>query len=134
MPQLDQLSACPGCGEPLEEDDRFCGVCGTDLRTAARQPAAPPTDGTGGRPPGYTPTEHDFPLPPPLHTLRTEGAEPPPPPPAAPPVPPPPTTPPTVGAAPDPRTHPPAAPGASPQPAEARRPAAPQPAAPRGAD
>ncbi|WP_420715683.1 zinc-ribbon domain-containing protein, partial [Streptomyces sp. SBT349] len=39
MPQLDQLSACPGCGEPLEDDDRFCGVCGTDLRTAAR-PAA----------------------------------------------------------------------------------------------
>ncbi|WP_097233665.1 PP2C family serine/threonine-protein phosphatase [Streptomyces zhaozhouensis] len=140
MPQLDQLSACPGCGEPLEEDDRFCGVCGTDLRTAARQPAAPPTDGARERPPGYAPTEHDFPLPPPLHTLRTDGAErpPPPPPPAAPPVPPPPTTPPTTpptaGAAPDPRAHPPAPPGASPRPPEAQHPPAPQPTDPRGAD
>ncbi|TDC75009.1 zinc-ribbon domain-containing protein, partial [Streptomyces hainanensis] len=39
MPRLDQLSACPGCGEPLEDDDRFCGVCGTDLQTVGRAPA-----------------------------------------------------------------------------------------------
>ncbi|RKN11080.1 protein phosphatase 2C domain-containing protein [Streptomyces radicis] len=43
MPQLDQLSACPGCGEPLEDDDRFCGVCGTDLRSASREAAPPPS-------------------------------------------------------------------------------------------
>ncbi|RMI34680.1 zinc-ribbon domain-containing protein, partial [Streptomyces triticirhizae] len=81
MPQLDQLSACPGCGEPLEEDDRFCGVCGTDLRTAARSPGAPSPNGTQERPPGYTPTEHDFHLPPPLqsppHPDRAERQPPP---------------------------------------------------------
>ncbi|MEV4949253.1 protein phosphatase 2C domain-containing protein [Streptomyces sp. NPDC053755] len=26
-----QLSACPGCAEPLESGDRFCGACGHDL-------------------------------------------------------------------------------------------------------
>ncbi|MFD7326137.1 protein phosphatase 2C domain-containing protein [Streptomyces sp. NPDC059875] len=29
-PQHD-LSACPGCAEPLESGDRFCGACGYDL-------------------------------------------------------------------------------------------------------
>lgn len=24
--------ACPGCGEPLEPDARFCSSCGTPLR------------------------------------------------------------------------------------------------------
>ncbi|MCT2590500.1 serine/threonine-protein phosphatase [Streptomyces sp. N2-109] len=38
MPQLDQVSDCPGCAEPLEEGDLFCGACGADLRTAV--PAA----------------------------------------------------------------------------------------------
>ncbi|TDC19403.1 zinc ribbon domain-containing protein, partial [Streptomyces sp. 8K308] len=57
MPRLDQLSACPGCGEPLEDDDRFCGVCGTDLRTVGRVATPPPPTA------GYTPTEHDFTLP-----------------------------------------------------------------------
>ncbi len=68
MPQLDQLSACPGCGEPLEDDDRFCGVCGRDLRTAGRRdrPATPGTAASAAIPESYTPTEHDFTLPPPL--------------------------------------------------------------------
>lgn len=39
MPQLDQLSVCPSCAEPLEEGDRFCGACGTDLEAALRGPA-----------------------------------------------------------------------------------------------
>lgn len=59
MPQLDQLSTCPGCGEPCENGDRFCGACGTDLRVAARGPR--PGDGAAGP----APTEPDFPLPPP---------------------------------------------------------------------
>ncbi|MFE0643086.1 PP2C family serine/threonine-protein phosphatase [Streptomyces sp. NPDC058877] len=33
------LSVCPGCTEPLESGDRFCGACGYDLSTA---PAAEP--------------------------------------------------------------------------------------------
>ncbi|MDJ1136604.1 PP2C family serine/threonine-protein phosphatase [Streptomyces iconiensis] len=46
MPQLDQLSTCPSCEEPLEEGDRFCGACGTDLEAALRDPAP----GAGGPP------------------------------------------------------------------------------------
>ncbi|WP_052851106.1 protein phosphatase 2C domain-containing protein [Streptomyces avicenniae] len=59
MPQLDQLSTCPGCGEPLEDDDRFCGVCGTDVTTVAR----------AARPPQAGGTEADFRLPPPRETV-----------------------------------------------------------------
>ncbi|AKG43001.1 magnesium or manganese-dependent protein phosphatase [Streptomyces xiamenensis] len=67
MPQLDQLSACPGCGEPLEADDEFCGSCGKHLRTTAptgakgpAAPAPPPPPMTARRPasptaPGGTP-------------------------------------------------------------------------------
>ncbi|WP_369268204.1 zinc ribbon domain-containing protein, partial [Streptomyces harbinensis] len=57
MPQLDQLSACPGCGEPLDADDEFCGNCGQHLRTpppmtarpAARRPTAPEAGGAGAQ-------------------------------------------------------------------------------------
>jgi serine/threonine protein phosphatase PrpC len=134
MPQLDQVSACPGCGEPLEEDDRFCGVCGTARHAMAGMARA---EGSGGpvvddptvavrtptQPdqPLRTPTEPDFTLPPPQ-------------PPAAPPSPgpsgawegppsPPPLQPPVAGPLPsfDPRT-PPAAPPPPPAP-----PAPPQP-------
>ncbi len=88
MPQLDQLSVCPSCAEPLEEGDRFCGACGADLEAAAAHgvtgPAgdgrAPGRNGTGPAgadpwgpmpaptsppPPVPTPTEPDFTLPPP---------------------------------------------------------------------
>ncbi|MEW1719318.1 PP2C family serine/threonine-protein phosphatase [Streptomyces sp. NPDC093109] len=34
---------CPGCTEPLESGDRFCGVCGYDLSTAAPRPGDQPT-------------------------------------------------------------------------------------------
>ncbi|HWM37711.1 MAG TPA: protein phosphatase 2C domain-containing protein [Streptomyces sp.] len=59
MTMLDQLSACPSCSEPLEEGDRFCGVCGADLTAAARQlpgagevrrPAPEVPAGNGGMP------------------------------------------------------------------------------------
>lgn len=57
MPQLDQMSACPRCEEPVEEGDRFCGACGTDLHAARAAAAAfdgtpPPSGGpvNGARP------------------------------------------------------------------------------------
>ncbi|MEO3754951.1 PP2C family serine/threonine-protein phosphatase [Streptomyces sp. B6B3] len=68
MPQLDQVSACPGCGEPLEQDDRYCGVCGTDLQTLARAEAGSREQAGAAAPPREpvrTPTEPDFTLPPP---------------------------------------------------------------------
>lgn len=46
MPQLDQLS-CPSCAEPLEEEDRFCQACGTDLK-AALEHAGPSQDSASG--------------------------------------------------------------------------------------
>ncbi|MDB1086747.1 protein phosphatase 2C domain-containing protein [Streptomyces sp. ACA25] len=59
MPQLDQLSTCPGCGEPLEKGDRYCGVCGAELPAGQGEvPPHPPR-------PVRTPTEPDFTLPPP---------------------------------------------------------------------
>ncbi|WP_344259805.1 protein phosphatase 2C domain-containing protein [Streptomyces sodiiphilus] len=56
MPQLDQLSACPGCGEPLNDRSRVCGRCGADLEAARAD---------GGRTAVRTPTEPDFRLQPP---------------------------------------------------------------------
>ncbi|MFD9545387.1 PP2C family protein-serine/threonine phosphatase [Streptomyces sp. NPDC060022] len=44
MTPMHQLFACPSCKEPLEEGDKYCGVCGHDL-LALSQP--PPT----GNPP-----------------------------------------------------------------------------------
>ncbi|MFG2642972.1 protein phosphatase 2C domain-containing protein [Streptomyces sp. NPDC048370] len=41
MPQHD-LSACPGCAEPVDSGDRFCGACGHDL--AAVPVTAPEPD------------------------------------------------------------------------------------------
>lgn len=62
MPQLDQIFACPGCGEPLEDGDRYCGVCGVARLAATDQP------------PGQAPTEPDFTLPPPLLALDPRSA------------------------------------------------------------
>ncbi|EST35423.1 hypothetical protein N566_17705 [Streptomycetaceae bacterium MP113-05] len=31
MPENDRPQACPDCAEPAEDDDLFCGACGTDL-------------------------------------------------------------------------------------------------------
>ncbi|MGW7334329.1 zinc-ribbon domain-containing protein, partial [Streptomyces sp. NPDC054840] len=35
---MHRLSGCPSCAEPLEEGDRFCGVCG--YAVSAPPPAA----------------------------------------------------------------------------------------------
>ncbi|MFF3317926.1 PP2C family serine/threonine-protein phosphatase [Streptomyces sp. NPDC003035] len=46
MPQHD-LSACPGCAEPLDSGDRFCGACGYDLSAVPAPPADRPTVAIG---------------------------------------------------------------------------------------
>ncbi|SES07040.1 Serine/threonine protein phosphatase PrpC [Streptomyces qinglanensis] len=96
MPQLDRLSACPSCAEPLEEGDRFCGACGADLAAAVQGLAA----GRGTPPaPRREPTLPDgFPA------AAPPGQDVPP----RPPVPPPPAAPPQAGNG----QAPPAAPGA----------------------
>ncbi|MEU6620321.1 PP2C family serine/threonine-protein phosphatase [Streptomyces litmocidini] len=35
------LAACPGCAEPLDSGDRFCGACGYDLSAAPSAEAGP---------------------------------------------------------------------------------------------
>ncbi|MYV70042.1 phosphatase, partial [Streptomyces sp. SID2131] len=35
------LAACPGCAEPLESGDRFCGACGYDLSAAPAAETGP---------------------------------------------------------------------------------------------
>ncbi|MER7958272.1 PP2C family serine/threonine-protein phosphatase [Streptomyces sp. NPDC096030] len=54
-----EISACPGCAEPLESGDRFCGACGHDL--AAVPAAAPEPD----RPTVAIGTPVNWPEPPP---------------------------------------------------------------------
>ncbi|MFF1559428.1 protein phosphatase 2C domain-containing protein [Streptomyces sp. NPDC058279] len=44
---MHRLSGCPSCAEPLEEGDRFCGVCGYAVSAAPDSPA----------PGGYAPAE-----------------------------------------------------------------------------
>ncbi|MFI8289875.1 phosphatase [Streptomyces sp. ms191] len=46
MPQ-HELSACPGCAEPLDSNDRFCGACGHDLSAAAAPEPDRPTIAIG---------------------------------------------------------------------------------------
>ncbi|MFG3283939.1 PP2C family serine/threonine-protein phosphatase [Streptomyces sp. NPDC048111] len=43
MSQTHQLSACPGCAEPLETGDLFCGACGYDLSAVPQPPLDHPT-------------------------------------------------------------------------------------------
>ncbi|RCH68543.1 protein phosphatase [Streptomyces sp. SDr-06] len=43
MSQTHQLAACPGCEEPLETGDRFCGACGYDLSAVPEPPLDHPT-------------------------------------------------------------------------------------------
>ncbi|MDI6408123.1 PP2C family serine/threonine-protein phosphatase [Streptomyces albus] len=132
MPQLDQLSTCPSCAEPLETGDRFCGACGADLEAAVRARTANGTaaaDGTPDRtptlpdgappPPGPPPPVPDVALPHP-HDHGEHTPPPPPPPPGAPQPP--------AGPA-------PGGPGAAPHPPAAHEPAGPVtgPAPPAGA-
>lgn len=75
-------SRCPGCDEPLEAGDNFCGRCGAELLAPAAQPAygAPPASGAAAVPPPP-------PMPPgppaPAPAARTGPAGPPPPDPQA---------------------------------------------------
>lgn len=39
---MHRLSGCPSCAEPLEEGDRFCGLCGYALTTPAPTEPGPP--------------------------------------------------------------------------------------------
>ncbi|MGW8329676.1 PP2C family protein-serine/threonine phosphatase [Streptomyces sp. NPDC055808] len=43
MSQTHQLAACPGCEEPLETGDLFCGACGYDLSAVPEPPPDHPT-------------------------------------------------------------------------------------------
>ncbi|MFD7899537.1 protein phosphatase 2C domain-containing protein [Streptomyces sp. NPDC059743] len=43
MPESADLPTCPGCEEPLESGDRFCGACGYDLSAVPPRPADQPT-------------------------------------------------------------------------------------------
>ncbi|MFF4367446.1 protein phosphatase 2C domain-containing protein [Streptomyces sp. NPDC001594] len=40
---MHRLSGCPSCAEPLEEGDRFCGVCGYALSSPTPPPDRTPT-------------------------------------------------------------------------------------------
>ncbi|MEU8886590.1 PP2C family serine/threonine-protein phosphatase [Streptomyces sp. NPDC048442] len=57
MSQTHQLSACPGCEEPLERGDSFCEVCGYDLTVVPQPPDDRPTVAIGTRGPGTEPAE-----------------------------------------------------------------------------
>ncbi|MEE1753674.1 PP2C family protein-serine/threonine phosphatase [Streptomyces sp. SP18CS02] len=52
MSQMHQLSACPGCEEPLESGDLFCGACGYDLSAVPPLPQDRPTPAIGTPAPG----------------------------------------------------------------------------------
>jgi len=50
---MPQLTVCPECAEPLDPADKFCGVCGADLKAAAAvggdgYELAPPLADSGG--------------------------------------------------------------------------------------
>lgn len=55
-------TVCPECSEPLEPEDKFCGVCGADL-SAPRQPdayeLAPPDPAAAPEPPGGQPQSYE---------------------------------------------------------------------------
>ncbi|MGW7415212.1 PP2C family protein-serine/threonine phosphatase [Streptomyces sp. NPDC054863] len=55
MSQTHQLSACPGCEEPLETGDSFCEVCGYDLTAVPQPPDDRPTVAIGTHAPGTEP-------------------------------------------------------------------------------
>ncbi|MFJ6459987.1 PP2C family serine/threonine-protein phosphatase [Streptomyces sp. NPDC091387] len=86
MSQNDQetaLSRCPGCEEPLEPGDLFCGACGYDLSAVPEPPRDRPTiaiataagapAGTGPEEPG---TSGDFELAAPVPAAAGTAADP----------------------------------------------------------
>ncbi|MCI3226118.1 serine/threonine-protein phosphatase, partial [Streptomyces sp. NP-1717] len=50
MHQPTALSRCPGCEEPLESGDLFCGACGYDLSAVPPPPDDHPTMVINGAP------------------------------------------------------------------------------------
>lgn len=72
---MPQLTTCPSCAEPLEPDDRFCCVCGTELTppgslprgiAAASTPSKPASDDPDAyhlAPPEEGPSEEPTPQP-----------------------------------------------------------------------
>lgn len=53
---MHRLSGCPSCAEPLEEGDRFCGLCGYALTTPApTEPGAPERTAPPAPPAGAAP-------------------------------------------------------------------------------
>ncbi|WP_053912467.1 PP2C family serine/threonine-protein phosphatase [Streptomyces sp. TP-A0875] len=55
MPRQAAVPRCPGCDEPLEPGDRYCGACGHDLSAVPAPPADHPTlamNGPAPAPPG----------------------------------------------------------------------------------
>ncbi|MFI5526073.1 protein phosphatase 2C domain-containing protein [Streptomyces platensis] len=76
-------SRCPGCDEPLDAGDNFCGRCGAGLPAPAAPPAygAPPAPGAAAAPP--PPPMPPGPPPAPAPAARTGPAGPPPPDPQA---------------------------------------------------
>ncbi|MFF9863827.1 PP2C family protein-serine/threonine phosphatase [Streptomyces sp. NPDC013953] len=132
MSQMHQLSACPGCEEPLESGDLFCGACGYDLSAVPEPPQDDPTMVMGspvagaawpaepkeaGQPPirfdERAADSADFPLPAPAPPSAppAPAQSPVPPPPAPPVVSPPPPAPPAVS----PPTAPPPVAGGAPE-------------------
>ncbi|MFF2192244.1 protein phosphatase 2C domain-containing protein [Streptomyces sp. NPDC058157] len=59
---MHRLSGCPSCAEPLEEGDRFCGVCGYSLSSPTpppdRTPTLPDPGPAGGSADGVTGPAH----------------------------------------------------------------------------
>ncbi|MGW1141481.1 zinc ribbon domain-containing protein, partial [Streptomyces zhihengii] len=50
MHQSADGQSCPGCEEPVESGDRFCGACGYDLSASSiAQSSATVTGGCNGR-------------------------------------------------------------------------------------
>ncbi|MFJ8696905.1 PP2C family serine/threonine-protein phosphatase [Streptomyces roseolilacinus] len=129
MSETHQLSACPGCSEPLESGDRFCGACGYDLSAVPEPPPDHPTVALTTPPPPAPPAPPATPVAAPMPPPAPAPAGPPAP--TAPPPPPPPPAGPPAGAAPAGAPAPPHAPAPPAAPTAPETPAAPEiPAAP----
>ncbi len=69
MSQTHQLAACPGCEEPLETGDLFCGACGYDLSAVPEPPLDHPTIEMAS-PVAAAPQQPQLPYP-----VRTDGPD-----------------------------------------------------------
>ncbi|MFD3353241.1 protein phosphatase 2C domain-containing protein [Streptomyces fradiae] len=76
MSKTHQLSACPGCSEPLEPGDRFCGACGYDLSAVPEPPVDQPTVALTVPPPPPPPPPPQAPPAPPVVRAPQESPAP----------------------------------------------------------